>query len=346
MTKQLKMLVLSLTGQCNFNCVYCYASEHSQKIMSVQTAIAAVKMVAQYNAGEPFIIQFSGGEPLLNFSTLQAVVEFVEQNNISCKLQLQTNASLITERIARFLYEHKVAIGISLDGRPSVNDLLRKTKDGKGASKNTLQGIAVLQKLGIACGLTCVVSETNVEKLAEILDFAYYLGNIRVLGFDLLRGQGRGNSLKAATEEQMQKALEDVWQRNEALAKAFGYKIQLNQLTKAYNFKNSTVKTIFSHCHAMTGEAAFINAEGKIYACASFVDDERFYLGNVSHGIDEERSEKVQNLVREAMNFCQACERFDSCGGGCLARWYKQDLTQQHPYKAECALKLFFANKA
>ena len=27
---KIKMLVLSLTGQCNFDCKYCYASEHNE----------------------------------------------------------------------------------------------------------------------------------------------------------------------------------------------------------------------------------------------------------------------------------------------------------------------------
>ena len=42
----IKMLVLSLTGQCNFACRYCYASEHDRSMMSLETALAAVKLAA------------------------------------------------------------------------------------------------------------------------------------------------------------------------------------------------------------------------------------------------------------------------------------------------------------
>ena len=38
----IKMLVLSLTGQCNFACRYCYAAEHERSMMSPETALAAV----------------------------------------------------------------------------------------------------------------------------------------------------------------------------------------------------------------------------------------------------------------------------------------------------------------
>lgn len=44
---KIKMLVLSLTGQCNFACKYCYASEHNEGKMSEATAIMAVKLAAQ-----------------------------------------------------------------------------------------------------------------------------------------------------------------------------------------------------------------------------------------------------------------------------------------------------------
>ncbi|MFR4384355.1 MAG: hypothetical protein ACLT4X_09130 [Phascolarctobacterium sp.] len=54
---KIKMLVLSLTGRCNFACRYCYAAEHNKSKMTVTTAIAAVKMAAE--SGEKFIIQFS-----------------------------------------------------------------------------------------------------------------------------------------------------------------------------------------------------------------------------------------------------------------------------------------------
>ena len=55
----IKMLVLSLTGQCNFACRYCYAAEHDRSMMSPETALAAVKLAA--DGGERFVIQFSGG---------------------------------------------------------------------------------------------------------------------------------------------------------------------------------------------------------------------------------------------------------------------------------------------
>lgn len=343
----LKMLVLSLTGQCNFACRYCYASEHNKARMTAEIACEAVERVAKHNQGKPFIIQFSGGEPLLNFPVIQAVVQLVEAKHIPCQMQVQTNASLMTEIIAKYLYQHGVGIGVSLDGRPGVNDLLRLTKEGKGATDNILKGIEVLRNLRIGCGVTCVVSAENVEQLEGIIDFAYYLGNVRVLGFDLLRGQGRGNQLKPATREQMEIALEKVWQRNEQLGQLVGYKIQLTQAEKARRFKQEgSLVEPFGHCHAMSGEAVFVDAEGHFYACASFIDDRRFYLGDVKQGILKERVAAVSQLINKGMEFCRKCQDFSLCGGGCLARWYPENFKKRQPYEAECALKIFFTKRS
>lgn len=184
---KIKMLVLSLTGKCNFACRYCYAAEHDRSMMTETIALAAVKLAAA--SGEKFVIQFSGGEPLLNFATLQAVVDYVQQEKLPAVLQLQTNASLLTDKIAQYLYKNKVAIGVSLDGRPSVNDKLRLKKNGYGATGDILKGIDVLRRNNIACGITCVVTSENVDCLEGIVDFAYFLGNIRKIGFDILRAQ-------------------------------------------------------------------------------------------------------------------------------------------------------------
>ena len=55
MSDKIKMLVLSLTGRCNFACRYCYAAEHDKSRMTPDIALRAVKMAAA--SGETFIIQ-------------------------------------------------------------------------------------------------------------------------------------------------------------------------------------------------------------------------------------------------------------------------------------------------
>lgn len=333
-THKIKMLVLSLTGKCNFVCRYCYAAEHDRSMMTETIALAAVQLAA--SSGEKFVIQFSGGEPLLNFATLQAVVEYVKQEHLPAILQLQTNASLLTDKIAKYLYKNKVAIGVSLDGRPSVNDKLRLKKNGYGATGEILKGIDVLRRNNIACGVTCVVTSENVNCLEGIVDFAYFLGNIRKIGFDILRAQGRGALLTPPTAEAMQQAMARVYKRRDELAPLTGYRISIAQEERAQMLSEHCDLT-FGHCYAMNGEAAFVDAKGDIYACSSLVGKRNFYIGNVFTGLEVELVEKTKNFIASSMNFCRACDAFSKCGGGCFARWY--GFEDKAAYGAECAMK-------
>ena len=336
-TPKIKNLVLSLTGQCNFACRYCYAAEHNKEMMSVETALAAVNLaVSSLPQGEKFIIQFSGGEPLLNFKVLHAVVSYVQKNEVPAILQLQTNGSLLTDPIAQYLFKNEVAIGVSLDGKPNINDKLRLTKGGKGATEQILQGLEVLKRNNIACGITCVVTADNVNELAGIVEMAYFLGNVRRIGFDLLRGQGRGSGLVAPTEEEMAKAMEQVYLRNKVLSKMVGYEIKIAQQERARLVCSEECRE-FGHCYAMNGEAAFVEASGKIYACSSLIGDEDFYIGNVFDGLDNALVEKVSAKISGSMHFCKDCSDFRQCGGGCFARWYGSG--ELLAYKSECALK-------
>ena len=331
---KIKMLVLSLTGKCNFSCVYCYAVHHNEQIMTAETAIKAIDLARE--SGEKFVLQFSGGEPLLNFPVIQASVEYVEQNHIPAIMQIQTNASLLTEEIATFLYHHKIGIGISLDGTPHINDQLRLLKNGKGATTTIARGVGVLKKLGIAAGLTCVVTKVNVKELAGIINMAYYLGNIRKIGFDLLRGQGRGEKLMAPDEAEVEKAMQETYTLAKQLSKLTGVSLKFAQIERVQTLKKDNA-TCFGHCYAMNGEAAFIDAVGNIYACSSLIGNPKFYLGHVDTGLDSKKQKIVAELIKESMAFCFACPDFKLCGGGCFARWYGSG--EKMAYQAECALK-------
>lgn len=337
---KIKMLVLSLTGQCNFACRYCYAANHPAEELSVANALAAVRLAAA--GGERFVIQFSGGEPLLNFPCLKAVVEYVEQQGINAILQLQTNASLLTDEIACYLHKHKVGIGVSLDGRPAVNDRLRLTRGGHGATDLTLQGIEVLKQNNIACGITCVVTADNVEQLPGIVDMAYFLGNVRRIGFDLLRGQGRGSGLTPPAPDRMRVAMEQVYKRVEVLSALTGYEIKIAQQERAQTLCDGTAYE-FGHCYAMNGEAAFVDAKGDIYACSSLVGDADFYIGNVRDGLDVALVERVKQYITSAMSFCKECADFKACGGGCFARW--QGYRDKQVYESECVVKRMAAER-
>jgi len=331
----IKMLILSLTGQCNFACKYCYAHEHPAEIMDVATAIAAVELAAA--DGQAFVLQFSGGEPLLNFPVMQEVICYVCEQGLPAIMQLQTNASLMTQERAAVLKAGQVGIGISLDGRPDINDRQRLLPDGQGTCRQILNGAGLLATQGIATGITAVVTNENVTKLSGIVEMAYYLGNVRRIGFDLLRAQGRGGEMAAPSSEDVWQGMKEAFQTAEQLAKQTRKSMLFSQIERVDTLAKSQMQG-FAHCHAMNGEAVFVDAQGNLYACASLAGNPDFYLGHVTTGLDKAKQKKVATLIQEGMSFCRKCPSFSLCGGACFARWYGANCGKQG-YAAECALK-------
>lgn len=337
-TTKIKMLALAVTGSCNFACRYCYAAPLDAQDMSIDTAFKALKLAAQ--SRENFVLQFTGGEPLLNFPVIKKIAMQVIAQKLPAKMQIQTNCSLMTDEIADFLYEHKIAIGVSLDGRPGVNDLQRVYKDGTGTSQDIVKGLEILKRRNIAVGITCVVTDENVKQLEGIIEFAHFLGNVRRIGFDVLRCQGRGCNLKMPCGEDVKNAMQRVISKNDYLQKLTGIKIKLSQLERAIVQKSNGGAYDFGHCYAMNGQAAFTAANGSIYACSSFMGEPDFYIGNVEKGIDSLAVNDLKNKIKQSMGFCIDCREFKACGGGCYARWYGSG--QATNCSAECALKLSF----
>ena len=330
----LRMMVLSLTGACNLACRYCYASEQDARTMSWDTARRAVDLAAE--GGAPFILQFSGGEPLLALPLLVQIADYVRGNRIRARMDIQTNGTLISDEAADVLCDAGIGVGVSLDGRPDVHDALRRFPDGRGTSSAVITGIQRLTARGKEIGLTTVVTAENVAALPGVIEMAYYLGNVRRVGFDLLRGQGRGTAVRPAREEEMAQAMAEVFVRNEHLGRLHGYCIAIAQEEQAACLSQRTGDG-FSHCHAMSGAGVHIDAAGGIFACSSFVGDARFLLGDVGHGIDVRRQAEVAQEMQAAMAFCRACADLASCGGACYARWAGQ--VNSTIYNAECALK-------
>ena len=293
--KPLEMLVMSLSGRCNLACEYCYAANAEPMDMPWDTARKAIGIAAA--SGERFTLQITGGEPLTNFPLLRKICEWVEENTIPARVQIQTNGTLINDEIAAFFQKSRI---------------------------------------GVEIGITCVVTAKNADEIPGIVEMAYYFGNVRQIGFDLLRGQGRGEGLTAASPEAVTRAMEDAFVRADVFEAATGRRILFSQAEQARTLA-SREKAGFAHCHAMNGTGAYVDATGRFFVCPSLAGDEAFLIGDAEHGIDEQKQRKAADLIYESMRHCRECTDFQCCGGACFARWYGGE--RRGARLEECALK-------
>lgn len=152
----LSTIILQVTQNCNLRCQYCVYSGsyinrvHNNKRMTVETAIMAIDFLAQHSVNSKEIsIGFYGGEPLLEFLLIKEVVKYAEKIFIGKKLlfNMTTNATLLNIEKAKYLYDKKFNITISLDGPKATHDSNRIfANNNKGTFDTVMQNLEFIRK--------------------------------------------------------------------------------------------------------------------------------------------------------------------------------------------------------
>lgn len=190
-------LQLILTNDCNLGCTYCFEKPASSvkkssriiPIKSVQAdgpaegcgsgyssrelrkmtpdiAVAAVRNameVLRRNANRVLNVEFFGGEPLMNWPAIVAVLDAFgngDPDDVQLTYSITTNGSLITTEIAKKLRDNGVTVMVSFDSPNNVN---RLTKKGTNADHLIVRGIDILRREGAAITFNSVVSVSNID---------------------------------------------------------------------------------------------------------------------------------------------------------------------------------------
>lgn len=309
MTKERVLIVLWTTGRCNLACKYCYAgSTHLKEDMDFEIAAQTLDLFSDY----VMKIQFAGGEPLLNYPLICQIVDYVKAKKYDASFQMQTNGTCITPEIAAGMKKMKIALGVSMDGPPEVNEFTR------GKTREVIAGIQCLADEGIKINLNSVVTSYSVEKLPKLVSFAYYLGNVGGIGLDLLRDAGRASdpqaAVKKATPEQIRAALAGMAETARDLYELTGKKIVIRQIHEAEQRLKMTACSR-EYCYAACGRSYVVLPNGDVYPCGSLIEEAQYFMGNVKN----QGLTKI-TIGKSEPQTCKNCDYYAICPGGCPSR--------------------------
>lgn len=266
----------------------------------------------------------------MNYDLIYKVYEYIRRQGYDALLQLQTNGTLIDREIAKAIKAMKIAIGVSLDGPPEVNEHLR------GGTRQTVDGIQALAREGVIVSINSVVTAQNVQKLPELADFALYLRNVAGIGLDLLRYAGRAKEssglISKPTGEQLNSALNLLFQRCEFLSKNFGRRIVIREIEEA---KRRLISSAYSkeYCYASCGRSYVFLPNGDVYPCGSLIGHSGYYMGNIHNP-----PLKSISLMKKKAGKCEECSYYSVCPGGCPSRMIvNEDESQEETL--DCILK-------
>jgi len=321
----LTVLYLLVTDKCNFDCRYCfieggYTKNQSRNQMSQEIAKRGMDLfVKNIDSGKKRrrTIIFYGGEPILNWNTVEFALGDIasrkEKGSLptNTRVNLITNGSLITPEIAKVLRKHNVGVSVSLDGRETEHNRNRIFHSSKGTFIETTKGIQILKNHNVHVGISCTLTEGNLETLEEIATFLVNDLDIVSIGFNFLRENPKF-SLK--DPEYMEKASRAVIESYRILRKKGVYEDRIMRKVNAFTQKKPRI----NNC-AGCGQQIVMAPTGEIGVCHGGIGPKDFFipyspdLNTNTHPLWQEwKTRSPFNMEK-----CTNCIALGICGGGC-----------------------------
>jgi uncharacterized protein len=319
---------LFLTQSCNLRCVYCYGEGGEYGTggsMDEKTAFQAVDwMVEQSGKIRKLHIGFFGGEPLLRFPLLKAIVGYAEKKVAEAgkipAFHGTTNATLLDDEKIAFLKEHDITFMISFDGTRELQDRQRPFADGRGSYDSALPGIKkLLAAMPKIHGHAIITADTDPKIVRDaLLEIGFQDISISPASRSLFAEKPGSEQQAARTchvidlmEEEAERWVASVKNRDIGDLKA------LKTCSELYygimSLLHNTRK--FHACGAGLGLVA-VACSGDVYLCHRFVGRDEYRLGSV---FDRElkREEYQKSPVKGNNRLCTACFARYYCAGGC-----------------------------
>lgn len=308
-------LTLELNQICNLKCRYCYLGEKNGAKMELTTAEKAINLAfsnTRIHKDRKLWIDFIGGEPLLSFSVIKNLVDYIEKKNESYQYNLlystTTNATVLSEEKIEYIILKNFNLKISLDGRKNVNDRNRIAISGESVHDEIIKRLGLLQKYERATGK--LVQVTNVITKNNYLDYydtLVYLTD--VLGFKII---------DSAIDTTVPWSSEELLQFEEILQEAFQYFFERAALNRGFHWELANrmlrcqeKKKRFYTCGGGI-ISMYVRTDGSMFACPGNLCSETS-IGHVDSGYDTDKIRFLKSLEGIDNQRCRACELYEAC---------------------------------
>lgn len=322
----LHSLSLAIAQKCNLGCTYCYAEQGTfggrPDNMSFEVAKNSVERLFKDTPKDQTItLAFMGGEPLFNRKVLHEVTKYASEraNDLdrTIAFTITTNATLIRPEDAELFHTYRFTVTVSLDGIGKANDILRPYISGKGSFERTKEKLKLLFS----------IPDRNFKVLARVtvtpknLDLPKTFQGLLDLGFDTVQFSPMLRSPNGKEELQQQDfdvLLEQLIACGELFRRGFINKqlLPLQNVLSTLNRIHKYFREVYP-CGAGRGYMG-VSAEGDLYACHRFVNDDDGYMGTVKEGVRADVQEKWLNERHlSKQGACNSCWARHLCSGSC-----------------------------
>ncbi len=288
-----------------------------------------------WHAGEPLTVPISYYEKMFEEIRRKAPAGAVVRH---C---MQSNGTLINEAWCRFISDHEVSIGLSIDGPADIHNAHRKTRSGRGSHHAAIEGLRQLQAHDIPFHVISVITRQSLGRAEEIYHFFYDLG-ISQLGFNIeeIEGENAESSLTSSgpTTESVEAFMATIFQ----LQKADEGRMRIREfdaaLGKIQNRK-SLRSLDFPHFNEQVRPFGILNVDcDGNYSTYSpellgmnLSPYGSFSFGNILtvdfvEAVESQKFRSVFTDILAGINLCKdSCAYYGYCGGGAPANKYYEN---------------------
>jgi len=317
-----KSAYIFVTNKCNLKCKYCYEENRTGDMSPVTMRQTIDWLVGHYEKEmytrpfENLTFTFFGGEPLLNFPTVKAGIDYLrtvcDKLNFRAGVHILSNGTILTDEMIQYFRNLKPYnnfnwhFQISLDGCEETHNANRVFANDEGSYRVIADNIKKIRDIFPSVGVRMTVTPDNISTLSKdfeaMLSFGVPITNLT----PIVEGDWNDEVISTFVDE-LKKCIE--------LYYADGRNQYFNYL---HNSLERIVNNSFNRqkgCRA--GEFLIgVSTEGKIYPCHRFVAYSKKYdfcMGDVWQGIDEtsEAVRKISEMRTKAVK-CLNCKVF-SC---------------------------------
>ena len=322
-----------LSEQCNLACKYCFLGNNnshkrekfSKENMSKEVADKALEFFIRQielsgcdcEDNKPSII-FYGGEPLINFDTLEYVATRVNElkTQIDCikniELSVVTNGLLLDKEKILRLKDLGVGMAISIDGFTEESNSMRVDKDGKPTFSHILNILNECKELGVDISLSVTLSEETVKDPQSVFKLIDHYG-VKGFGFNIMMSDENFVLPQKYNEEAAQFIIDSFVE----LRKRGVYEDRMMRKLKSF----TEAQVYFADCAALSGGQIVVVPDGSVGICHACMSDRQYFVSNVNDV--EFNAAKDPSFVEWAQltpineEECLSCEALGICGRGC-----------------------------
>lgn len=311
---RLNNIAFEVTSECNLDCAYCYnhwkQDENYEKLDSYKQASSVLKqLVKTTNVSQ---ITFTGGEPFLSERFIELVL-FARIHHKKVNIISNGNVGKYED------YKKLLSLGVGLFQFPFLSHN-KKTHDSltriQGSWENSLTSISEVQLLNGNVVPVIVLTKKNYTDLEETLLFLHGMGLTRImLNRYNIGGKGIfGNDLALNKIE-----IESAFFIANKIASENQLRISSNVCSPHCYINPSMFPHIaFGNCSPdVTRRPITINIKGDVRLC----NHSPIIAGNIFSNTMEEilYSDYSKSWDFKKPDFCNNCELYEKCLGGCRA---------------------------